>query len=151
MRSVFFSVSPKFLDWIEIGRKWRGVKRTPLAFMSCWNSLTWELLWYGAPSSINIIGALLESRRCLRNCRYESLLNFSGVSMNMNLPEWNSMAPNIFRPFLLPVVLSTGCFPIGAHVLANDPHKELKLSTESTWIICASLVQLHLNQLSTGF
>ena len=29
--------------------------------------------------------------------------------------------------------------------------KELKLSTESTWIICASLVQLHLNQLSTGF
>lgn len=81
------------------------MKGRPLPSMIFWNSLTWELLWYGAPSSINMTGALLEFRRCLMNCRYESPLNFSGVSMKMNLPDWKRPAPN--RPFLFPSGISS--------------------------------------------
>lgn len=81
------------------------MKGRPLPSMIFWNSLTWELLWYGAPSSINMTGALLEFRRCLMNCRYESPLNFSGVSMKMNLPDWKWPAPN--RPFLFPSGISS--------------------------------------------
>jgi len=32
------------------------------------------------------------------------------------------MAPNIFNPFLIPVVLILGCLPLGAHVLESEPH-----------------------------
>ena len=49
-------------------------------------------------------------------------MNFSGVSMNMNLPDCSSMPPKILSPFLMPVVFRVGCCPTGAHVLARDPH-----------------------------